>query len=223
MERAETAFPDETAVVFFARVRVIPVGVRPPQDLAMERYARGDESAFAEVYDALAPRLYAFLLRQTRSEARAKDVLQQTMLKIHLARGSFNEGAAVLPWAYAIARRLSIDSLRRGKREVPADEDHDAPAADQIAPDDAAYAGELGARIRKALDNLPENQRIAFQLVKEEELSIAEAAAILGTTESAVKLRAHRAYEALRKELGDAWAEDGGAQRSGREKTEANR
>jgi RNA polymerase sigma-70 factor (ECF subfamily) len=180
---------------------------RPPQDLAMERYARGDESAFAELYDAIAPRLFSFLLRQTRSEARAKDVLQQTMLKIHLARGTFIDGAAVLPWAYAIARRLFIDQTRRGRREIPAEPDADAPAIDQVSPDDAAYAGELGARIRRALEKLPENQRIAFQLVKEEELSIAEAAAILGTTESAVKLRAHRAYETLREELGEEWKE----------------
>ncbi len=180
---------------------------RPPQDLAMERYARGEEAAFAEVYDAIAPRLYAFLLRQTRSEARAKDVLQQTMLKIHLARGTFIEGAAVLPWAYAIARRLWIDSTRRGRREIPAEPDADAPATGQIAPDDAAYAGELASRLRKALAKLPENQRVAFELVKQEELTIAEAAAILGTTESAVKLRAHRAYEALREELGAEWEE----------------
>ncbi len=198
----------EVAAVFFARGRGMRRAVtRPAQDLAMDRYARGDESAFADVYDAIAPRLYSFLLRQTRSEARAKDVLQQTMLKIHLARGSFHEGAAVLPWAYAIARRLWIDSTRRGRREVPQEPDDDAPAVEQIAPDDAAYASELGARIRSALAKLPETQRVAFQLVKEEELSIAEAAAILGTTESAVKLRAHRAYETLRVELGDAWEE----------------
>jgi RNA polymerase sigma-70 factor (ECF subfamily) len=172
-------------------------------DRAMERYSRGDEAAFAEVYDAITPRLYAFLLRQTRSEARAKDVLQQTMLKIHLARGTFIEGAAVLPWAYAIARRLWIDQTRRGRREVPLDEETQEPKATEQSPDDAVYSSELAARVRKELEKLPENQRVAFQLVKEEELSMSEAAAVLGTTESAVKLRAHRAYQALRVALGD--------------------
>jgi len=175
---------------------------RPPQDLAMERYARGDEAAFGELYDAIAPRLYAFLLRQTRSEAAAKDVLQQTMLKIHLARGTFKKNTAVLPWAYAIARRLWIDSTRRVKREAPLDETRE-DAADDPSPDDQAYAGELAARLQRELAKLPENQRVAFQLVKQEELSIAEAAAVLGTTESAVKLRAHRAYQTLREALGD--------------------
>jgi len=56
---------------------------------------------------------------------------------------------------------------------------------------------------------LPETQRVAFELVKEEGLSLAEAAQVLGTTVSAVKLRAHRAYEALRAVLGDVI--DGGS------------
>jgi len=175
---------------------------RAPQDLAMERYARGDEAAFGEVYDAIAPRLYAFLLRQTRSEERAKDVLQQTMLKIHLARGSFAPGAAVLPWAYAIARRLWIDSTRRGRREVLVENEADR-VDDGMAPDAEVYSAEIAARVRRELAKLPETQRVAFQLVKEEELTMAEAAAVLGTTESAVKLRAHRAYQTLRAALGD--------------------
>jgi len=177
---------------------------RAAHDLAMERYAKGDASAFAELYDAIAPRLFAFLVRQTQSEARAKDVLQQTMLKIHLARGTFIEGAAVLPWAFAIARRLWIDQTRRGRHEVPLDQESaQEPVAEQASPDDAAYSSELATRIRRELDKLPANQREAFQLVKQEELTIAEAAAVLGTTETAVKLRAHRAYVALRLALGD--------------------
>jgi RNA polymerase sigma-70 factor (ECF subfamily) len=181
---------------------------RPAQDLAMERYARGEDAAFGELYDLIAPRLYAFLLRQTRSEAHAKDVLQQTMLKIHLARGTFTEGAAVLPWAYAIARRLWIDQTRRGKHESPLETDD--RQADDPSPDDAVYSAELARRVRRELAKLPENQRVAFQLVKEEELTMAEAAAVLGTTESAVKLRAHRAYQALRAALGDliTWKEE---------------
>ena len=65
------------------------------------------------------------------------------------------------------------------------------------------YSGEIAERVRRVLETLPENQRVAFQLIKEEELTIAEAAAVLGTTESAVKLRAHRAYQVLRAQLGD--------------------
>lgn len=183
-------------------------------DRAMDRYAQGEDAAFEEVYDRLAPRLHGFLLRQTRDRARAEDVVQQTMLRIHRARSRFEPGARVLPWAFAIARRLLVDSHRRGEREVLAELEEDDVAstlASLDAPaDDVAIARELAERIRAELDRLPENQRVAFALLKQEGLSVAEAAETLGTTVSAVKLRAFRAYEALRAALGLAREEEKG-------------
>src|SRR5512140_756660 len=126
---------------------------------------------------------------------------------MHAARGRFIPGAQVTPWAFAIARRLMIDGMRRGKREVLAEEDDrpsDAPPAPDAAADDLVQAQQRATRIQKALAKRPEQQRVAFELVKQEGLSLAEAAQVLGTTVSAVKLRAHRAYEALRAVLGDA-------------------
>jgi len=173
-------------------------------DLAMERYAAGDDGAFAAVYDGVAPRLYGFLLRQTRDKARAEDVLQQTLLQIHRARSRFLPGAEVMPWAFAIARRLLVDSLRRGKREVLADDGELDPGRDAgPGADEVAQARELAVRIDRVLAKLPQSQRAAFELIKNEGLSVAEAAQVLGTTVAAVKLRAHRAYEALRAALGD--------------------
>lgn len=172
----------------------------------MDRYAAGDDAAFVEVYDAVAPRLYVYLRRQTRDGALAEDVLQQTLLKMHVARGTFLTGAAVMPWAYAIARRLFIDNLRRGRREVlaPTDEPRDAEvSADAPAADELVAASELALRLEVELARLPEAQRTAFALVKQEGLSMAEAAGVLGTTVSAVKLRAFRAYQTLRAALGD--------------------
>ena len=80
------------------------VQARVEVDVAMERYAAGDDAAFATVYDVLAPRLYGYLLRQTRERSSAEDLLQQTMLHIHRARVRFIAGAEVTPWAFAIAR-----------------------------------------------------------------------------------------------------------------------
>lgn len=176
-------------------------------DAAMDRYARGEDAAFAEVYDGLAPRLMAFLVRYTRDRARAEDVVQQTMLQIHRARGRFTPGAQVVPWAFAIARRLLIDSHRRGGREVlsPTGDDgyEKVLAAVDARADDVAIAKEIAARLVEELAKLPENQRTAFELIKQDGLSVAEAAQVLGTTVAAVKLRAHRAYEALREVLAD--------------------
>lgn len=179
-------------------------------DSLMDRYATGDDVVFGDLYDGLAPRLRAHVLRHTRDQARADDVVQQTMLQIHRARGQFVRGARVLPWAFAIARRLLIDAHRRGGREVLAwnDEDDGAALLEAVDPnaaraDDAVYARELGRRIEAELGHLPEAQRTAFELVKLDGLSLKEAAEALGTTTAAVKLRAHRAYQALREALGD--------------------
>ncbi len=189
-----------------ARSPGVDSSARAPADVAMERYATGDDASFGAVYDALAPRLYGYLLRQTRDAARAEDLVQQTLLHMHRARARFIPGAEVTPWAFAIARRLLIDSLRRGRREVLSAHD-DSPQDDPPSPDASAdalvEAQEVATRIQRALVGLPEAQRVAFELIKQEGLSLAEAAAVLGTTVAAVKLRAHRAYEALRAVLGD--------------------
>jgi RNA polymerase sigma-70 factor (ECF subfamily) len=176
----------------------------------MERYARGDEAAFAELYDGLAPRLAGFLQRMTRDAAKTDDLLQQTFLNIHRARARFTPGADVVPWAFAIARRLFLDGTRRGKREVlergdPSDEENQSlfDLLESIGPaqDELVDAKSLAALLRAELDRLPEQQREAFELIKQEGLSVADAASVLGTTVGAVKLRAHRAYEALRESL----------------------
>ena len=190
-----------------------PASSGPRLDRAMDRYAQGEDAAFEEIYDGLAPRLQGFLVRYTQDRARAEDVVQQTMLQIHRARGRFIVGSQVVPWAFAIARRLLIDMHRRGGREVlsPTGDDSltqlveamDAPA------DDVAIAKEVAARLSDQLGKLPENQRVAFELIKQDGLSVAEAAQVLGTTVPAVKLRAHRAYEALRAVLAELADGDG--------------
>lgn len=171
-------------------------------DRAMDAYANGDDAAFETLYDGLAPRLEPFLLRLTGNRARAEDALQQTMLQIHRARGRFVAGAAVVPWAFAIARRVAIDHHRRGSREILGTDDDDATlnlvAAVDAHADEVAIAKELAKRLERELEAIPDNQRAAFELIKLDGLSVADAAAVLGTTVAAVKVRAHRAYEALR-------------------------
>jgi RNA polymerase sigma-70 factor (ECF subfamily) len=194
------------ARVLWGPVRGTSSGVQPrtDADFAMERYAGGDSAAFAQVYDALAPRLYGYLLRQTRDRARTEDLLQQTMLHIHRARDRFIAGAEVRPWAFAIARRLLVDEIRRGRRVILSDDgDPDPGRSEEPMADDVVQAGELALQIQTILAKLPSSQRAAFELIKQEGLSVTEAAQVLGTTVAAVKLRAHRAYEALRAALGD--------------------
>ena len=174
----------------------------------MDRYADGDAAAFGEVYDLVAPRLHAFFLRQTRDPGRAEDLVQQTLLQMHCARQNFVRGSDVMPWAFAIGRRLLIDSRRRRKKEVLFDSAEDDAAAldlrverDSI-PENLAVTRQMAAQVETELARLPASHRSAYVLVRQEGLSVAEAAEVLGTTATAVKLRAHRVYEALREALG---------------------
>ena len=174
-------------------------------DAAMERYSNGDNAAFAELYDAIAPRLHGFLRKATRNDATTEDLMQQTFLQIHRARGSFIPGASVMPWALAIARRLMIDNARRQRVELgifihaPIDEDRMMSELTATAGADAVLdARRLEQRVQQQLDALPETQRTAYQLVKQEGLSLKRAAEVLGTSVTAVKLRTHRAYRILR-------------------------
>jgi RNA polymerase sigma-70 factor (ECF subfamily) len=173
----------------------------------MDRYAAGDDSAFETVYDALAPRLAAYLGRRVRDRAAVEDIVQQTFLHIHRARGSFIPGAEVLPWAFAIARRLMIDNDRVAQREKALDIGDDRrPPLLVTAPasgEELVHAQQTAGRLQAELARLTEPQRAAFELIKHEGLSLAQAAAVLGTTVTAVKLRVHRAYLALRTALGD--------------------
>ena len=177
-----------------------------PADDAMARYARGEREAFTEVYDAVAPRLYAYLCGQTRNKALAEDLLQQTLLHVHRARGSFIEGSPVMPWAFAIAKRLLIDEQRRAQHSVLSkadDFEQDVADSAHLELEGLVAAKSLATRLQDALGRLPGSQRAAFELVRLEGLSQSEAARSLGITVSALKLRAHRAYMTLRALLSD--------------------
>ena len=168
-------------------------------DAAMERYADGDQAAFAELYDRLVPRLLSFL--RMVDESYAEDIAQQTLLQIHVARGSFLRGSRVKPWAYAIARHLLIDRLRRAKHEVRARAEPPrlwvAEAADD--PDGTLAARETAQAIERELARMPPSQREALALVRGGGMSAQQAAGVLGTTAAAVKLRASRGLRALRR------------------------
>jgi RNA polymerase sigma-70 factor (ECF subfamily) len=174
----------------------------------MARYQDGDASAFRELYAQVAPRLLGYLLKMARSKAVADDLLQHTFLKIHRARAAYVRGADPLPWIYSIAHRTFIDETRRQKRAVVNVADDDVPEV--AAGIDGATAErrddgvdpELARAALDALAQLPEQQREAVVLTKLDGKSVAEAAEIAGTTVGAMKVRAHRGYEALRKLLG---------------------
>jgi len=169
-------------------------------DAAMERYAKGDDAAFAEVYDAVAPSLLAYAWRKLGDRARAEDIVQTTLLRMHRARGRFIAGAQVMPWAFTIARRLILDARRRRRRDERLRLKQVATEVEAVepSPDQELVAVQTAAALSTAFGRLPAAQQATYQLLRRDGLSLAQAASALGTTVTAVKLRLHRAIEALR-------------------------
>ena len=175
----------------------------------MARYQDGDAGAFRELYALVAPRLLGYLMKMAREKAVADDLLQQTFLKIHRARAAYVRGADPLPWIYSIAHRTFIDESRKVKRAVVRVADDEVPEVSAGLDGESAERRdeprvdpELAKAALDALSQLPEQQREAVVLTKLDGKSVAEAAEIAGTTVGAMKVRAHRGYEGLRKLLG---------------------
>jgi RNA polymerase sigma-70 factor, ECF subfamily len=170
------------------------VKVGPSLESLMAAYTAGEAEAFRELHRRLAPKLYSYLLRLSRDPALAEDVLQATFAKLHRARSTYLPGAKVMPWAMVIARRTFLDECRglAAQREVlGADGVLPERKSEQPSPDHVAD-------MHRALDRLPAQYRSAIQLTKLIGFSGEEAAGLLSTTQSAIKLRVHRGYAMLR-------------------------
>jgi RNA polymerase sigma-70 factor (ECF subfamily) len=161
----------------------------------MDRFIDGDPAAFELIFRRLAPRVAAGLRLMTGNLHLAEDLTQSTFLKVLRARATYQRGMAVDVWVWAIARRTWIDEKRRFARRP------ELLVGNETWPwaprEDGPETGALVA----ALSALPTSQREALLLLKLEGLTAAEAAAVVGTTEGAIKMRAQRGYEQLRRIL----------------------
>ncbi len=165
----------------------------------MVRYVGGEMRAFERLYRVLSPRLFGYLLRLTRKRDEAEDLVQVTFSKIHRARESYLVGAPLLPWVFAIARRSFFD-LRRRAKVRPEYLSNDGVMPEPVTEEDS-LGNDVTDALEQALSKLPPNYSEAIQLTKISGLSIGEASDVLGCSKTAVKLRVHRGYKILRKEL----------------------
>ena len=173
----------------------------PTDEHLMSAYVAGDARAFEQLFARLAPRVHGFFLRSFRDSTVADDLLQVTFMKVHRAREQYDPDLRVGPWIFTVAARVRLDELRRRLR-LPEDADEEALArADETALRDPPADTDLQDLVRAALDRLPESQRAVIHLHRFEGMTFPEIARVLGTTPGAIKLRAFRGYETLRKEL----------------------
>src|SRR3954471_18385586 len=141
-------------------------------EMLMAAYASGDRAAFEALFARLAPRVHRFFRRSFGAEATADDLLQQTFFKVHRARATYRPDMKVGPWIFAIAARVRLDELRRRKR-LAEDGDEEALArADEAEAARGQQEGALGdvdraqtsELVRRAVDALPESQRVVIHL-----------------------------------------------------------
>jgi RNA polymerase sigma-70 factor (ECF subfamily) len=171
----------------------------------MVRYVEGENAAFEALYRTLSPKLFGYLLRMTRQRDQAEDLVQITFSKIHRARDSYLKGAPLLPWVFAIARRSFFDSRRRSKvRPEYLSNDGTMP---EPKNEEAPLGNDVVEALELAMQQLPQPYAEAIQLTKVSGLSIDEASEVLGASKTAVKLRVHRGYKLLRKNL-EAYGRD---------------
>ena len=177
--------------------------------------ARGDESAFARVYDRYSPILLGLMLRILRSRAEAEDVLQEVFLQVWQRAHSFDaERGRAFTWLVTLARSRAIDRLRSvGSRERAA-----LASAEEVPPesessewaDTAAIRAERAEAVRDALAELPEEQRQVLLLAYLEGMSQSEIAAAknqpLGTVKTRTRSALRKLGESLRVRLGQSVA-----------------
>ena len=183
-----------------------------PDALLMLRVKRGDCAAFAALVEQYKQPLFNFVFRTLRDETETEDVAQNTFLQVWKSRARYERTAKFSTWLFTIARNLCLNEIRRRSRH-PAESleethpEHDDQPSRQyedkkiFLPTETALHGELAQKIEEALAELPENQRTAILLCRQDELSYEEIAEVLDCSLSATKSLIHRGREFLKEKL----------------------
>ena len=182
----------------------------------MLAYQAGDEGAFDRLVETHSGSAYALLTRFMGPVAEREDLLQEAFLRVVRARDRYRPTARFSTWLYRILFNLCVNEReRRGGRHERAlsetgalsdaekDGGRSLDPADEDAPEPWAELErrDVVAEVRRAIDALPDRQRMALVLAKYEELPYAEIAHVLDSSEKAIKSMIHRARENLRESL----------------------
>jgi len=183
---------------------------RSPEDrqadqASLARVGRGDERAFAELYDRHARLVFSLALRILQDRADAEDIVQEVFAQVwsQAARYDASRGS-VAAWMLILTRSRAIDRLR-AQRSRPAAAG-DAAAAETVvdsapAQDLELLSAEQVARLRRALKELPDAERTALELAYYDGLTHVEVAARLAEPLGTVKTRIRQAVIKLRQSL----------------------
>lgn len=157
----------------------------------------GDERAYAEFLGRTAAIARGFARRKIQGGVDPEDIVQETLLAIHMKRHTWKTDAPVLPWVYAIARFKLIDAFRKRGRHV---EIEIGEIAETVAQPEAETVSDR--EIGRVLDGLAAGQRSVVAAISIEGRSIGETAAKFGMTETAVRVALHRGLRSIAKKFG---------------------
>lgn len=194
--------PDEPAGV---PTTGAPAGAGPDLGALLKRSARGDTAAFAELYDATAPRVHGLVVRVVRDRAQAEEVTQDVFLEIWRQSGRFDPArGSALAWMMTIAHRKAVDRVRSAeaatRRDVAYEQRNQVPDHDVTA--EAAHASLEAHRVRAALAHLTDVQREAIQLAYFGGYTHTEVAALLDLPVGTAKTRIRDGLIRLRDTIG---------------------
>jgi len=178
----------------------------------MRRLKGGEEAALDALMERHASPIFQFLFRMLGDQDEANDLAQETFLRLYRARDSFRLGNRFTTWLYTIAANLARNHLRWRSRHPNLSLEAESAATGQslsdvlpassLNPGQAAEAAERRHAVHKAVAGLPDEMREAIVLCEWENLSMAEAAAIVSATPKAIENRLYRARKLLREQLG---------------------
>jgi RNA polymerase sigma-70 factor (ECF subfamily) len=180
---------------------------RPPDSdwsLLMAKSQAGDQASYRRLLGEIAPYLRALAHRFGLAGADIEDAVQDVLMTLHSIRHTYDPDRPFAPWLVAVARHRLLDYRRRRVRQFGREAEltdfHETFAALETNP--PALAGESG-RLHAAIAALPEGQRRAVELLRLKEMSLKEASAASGQSETALKVALHRAVRRLRLLLGE--------------------
>jgi RNA polymerase sigma-70 factor (ECF subfamily) len=177
---------------------------------ALGRIATGDHDALADLYDRHARLLYSLALRIVRRPSDAEDVLQEVFSQVWRQASRYDTSrGTVVGWLVMLTRSRALDRLRRERGE-PLVHDIESASADVVDPGEAVdlqlVTAQQAARVRRALETLPDTQRVPLELAYYEGLSQSAIAARLDVPLGTIKTRMRQALLRLREALVEASA-----------------
>jgi RNA polymerase sigma-70 factor (ECF subfamily) len=183
-----------------------------PDAALMLRVRQGDMDAFAELVDKYKQPVLNVACRMLRDATEAEDLSQNVFVQVYKSADRYKVSAKFSTWLFTIVRNLCLNEIRRRSRHpadsleaATAEREGSAPVQFEdrkaVIPNDSAIESELAAKIEAALAELPENQRTAILLCRDQDMSYEDIGKIIGASLSATKSLIHRGRETLKQKL----------------------